>query len=75
MPIGMFKIKLPKKVKAGQTKTGTIEIMSEYVSKEFEKSITIELSDKTNTRFTIPVKRTIRIPGMKKATAHETSKR
>lgn len=65
MPEGMFKLKLPKKVKAGKTEKGKIEILDEFVSQEFKKSITIELTDKAVSRFTIPIERTIRIPGKK----------
>ncbi len=63
MPAGMFKITLPKKIKAGQEGKGRIEILKDYVGKEFEKSATFQFSDKLNTRFTVPIKRTIRIPG------------
>lgn len=69
MPEGMFKLKLPKKVKAGKTEKGKIEIRDEFVSQEFKKSITIELNDNALSRFTIPVERTIRIPG-KKSSEH-----
>jgi hypothetical protein len=65
MPEGMFKLDLPKKIKAGKTEDGSIEILDGYVSQEFKKSITIQLNDKATTRFTIPVERTIRIPGGK----------
>ena len=65
MPEGIFKLKLPKKIKPGKTEKGKIEILDEYVSQEFKKSITIELTDKATTRFTIPIERTIRIPGQK----------
>lgn len=70
MPANMFKLKLPKKVKAGKSEKGTIEILDEYVSEEFEKSLTVELSDDAMTRFTVPVKRTIRIPGAGKSSEH-----
>jgi hypothetical protein len=63
MPTGMFKLVLPKKIKPGESGKGKITVMKEFVGKEFEKSLTIELNDKLNTRFTIPLKRTIRIPG------------
>jgi len=63
MPPEMFVVKMPKDVKAGKSAKGQIELMTEYVSIEFEKSITIQLSDSSSSRFTIPVKRTIRIPG------------
>jgi len=63
MPYQMFKLKLPKKVKAGKKETGKIEIMEDFITEEFEKSITIEVSDEAVSRFTIPVKRVIRMPG------------
>jgi hypothetical protein len=63
MPAGMFKITLPKKIKAGQTGKGKIELLKDQIKKEFEKSVTFQVNDKLNSRFTVPVKRTIRIPG------------
>jgi len=66
MPVDMFKLKLPKKVKAGDSEKGKIELIGDPEA-EFEKSITIQLSDSLKTRYTIPVKRTIRIPGAKAA--------
>jgi hypothetical protein len=65
MPEGMFRLKLPKKVNAGSTEKGKIEILKDYLPQEFEKSITIELNDKALSRFTIPVKRQIRVLGEK----------
>ena len=65
MPEGMFKLKLPKKIKAGKSEKGKIEINDNLLDQEFAKSITIELNNSGNTRFTIPVKRTLRIPGAK----------
>lgn len=65
MPGGMFKVSLPKSVKPGKTAKGKIELLKEMVFEEFEKSITVEFSGKETTRFTIPVKRVIRIPGEK----------
>jgi hypothetical protein len=63
VPSNMFKITLPKKIKVGKSEKGKIVINDSQLKNEFDKSITIELSDQTKTRFTIPVKRTIRIPG------------
>lgn len=65
MPMGMFKVSLPKNIKPGKTAKGKIELFDEFVSEQFEKSITIEFGDDKSTRFTIPVKRVIRIPGQK----------
>jgi hypothetical protein len=69
MPLNMFKVTLPKKIKAGKVEKGKIEVLDEYLKSEFEKSITIELSDSQKTRFTIPVKRTVRIPGSGQASS------
>lgn len=63
MPQGMFTIKLPKRIKAGQTEKGLLTLSKDYLEQEFEKSLTIELSDAAKTRFSIPVKRTLRVPG------------
>lgn len=60
----MFRVKLPDKIKAGQSEKGTIEISDQYVDEEFEKSLTIELSDNNKSRFTIPIKRTVRVLGL-----------
>lgn len=65
MPSEMFKLSLPKSIKPGKTETGKIEILDDYLKDEFEKSITIEFTGKETNRFTIPVKRVIRIPGEK----------
>lgn len=63
MPQDMFKLKMPKQIKAGKKESGKIEIMDDFITEEFEKSITLQVSDESLTRFTVPVKRTIRIPG------------
>ncbi|MBN2226635.1 MAG: hypothetical protein JW763_04670 [candidate division Zixibacteria bacterium] len=73
MPYGMFKLELPKKVKAGKSEGGKIVILDEWLKEEFEKSVTIELNDANNTRFTIPVKRTIRVPGQTASTKPESA--
>jgi len=69
----MFTVKLPKHVKAGETAKGEIKLDNDYLDKEFEKSLTIEVSDANKTHFTIPVKRTLRVPGSESdATAAST---
>jgi len=68
MPYGMFKLELPTKIKAGKSKSGKIIVLDEWMDKQFEKSLTIELTDAKNTRFTVPVKRTIRVPGQTAST-------
>ncbi len=69
MPYNMFKISLPKKIKAGKSEKGKIEVLDDQLKSEFEKSITVEFSDANKTRFTIPVKRTVRIPGANQASS------
>ena len=62
-PESMLKIDFPKKIKPGKTESGKVEVKGIFKNVEFEKSITIELNDEGRTRFTIPVKRIIQIPG------------
>lgn len=56
-PDALLKIKLPGKIKAGRTETGTVEIRKEFLDLDFEKSITLELSNEQATRYTLPIKR------------------
>jgi len=63
-PQNMFSISMPNTVPAGGTIDGSIVLTDEYVDREFNCSITIELSDQLKTRFTIPVERLVRIPGV-----------
>jgi hypothetical protein len=65
MPSDMFVLTLPKKIKPGKYEKGKIVVKKDYLPKEFEKSITLQVNDKLNSRFTVPAKRTIRIPGVK----------
>ena len=57
----LFEIKLPDKVKAGESVTGRVRVLEEAVETEFEQSLTIEINDDKNSRFTLPVKRSYRI--------------
>lgn len=58
-----FDVTLPKSVGAGQTVEAGIELHDDVLEKTFEKSFTFELSDAKHSRFTVPVKRTVRNPG------------
>ena len=69
MPYGMFQVDLPDKVSAGKIAKGEITLSDEYIDQEFEKSITVEVNDASKSRFTIPVKRVIRVPGNVTGTA------
>lgn len=58
-----FDVNLPKSVSAGETVEGEVVLKDDAIEKSFEKSFTFELSDEKHTRFTIPVKRTVRNVG------------
>lgn len=62
-PGGLFELDLPKSVKPGGEVTGTLKLKKEAISESFEKSFTIQLNDEKQSRFTIPVKRTVRVAG------------
>lgn len=64
-----FTVSLPKAVKAGQTAEGMVTLTDYGTKISFEKSFTIQLSDMAGSRFTIPVKRTMRTPGLQAAPA------
>ncbi len=57
---GFFTVKLPSSIDPGKAAEAKLMLGKEVLSKDFEKSFTIELSDSSHTRFTVPVKRTVR---------------
>lgn len=57
-----FQIDLPKKIKAGETVEGSVIVDENKITEEFLQSFTFQLDDKNKTRYSIPVKRTVRIP-------------
>jgi len=75
MPVGMFDLELPENLKAGQTKKGVLKLDKSVLETSFQKSVTIEVNDAGKTRFTIPVKRTLRNPATatKKATTGKST--
>lgn len=66
-PEGLFDLDLPSRVEAGKSAQGTIKLHDEAIESSFEKSITLELNDEEMSRFTIPIKRTMRQPGQSAA--------
>ena len=62
-------VNLPKTIAAGETGEGSVTLFWVALKTEFEKSITIELDDPAASRFTIPVKRALRLPGDTSAAA------
>ena len=68
-PKGMFSVVLPSSIDPGETKKGKLKLDESVLEfNTLEKSFTIQLDDEKSSRFTVPVKRTVRKP----ATAHES---
>jgi hypothetical protein len=59
---GIASLDLPTEIKAGQSARGEITLTPEMLTEEFEKSFTFEVGDEAKTRFTVPVKRSIKKP-------------
>lgn len=57
-----FDLDLPQSVPAGGTVSGKITLKESKYDQSFEKSFTVEVNDAGTSRFTVPVKRTVRIP-------------
>lgn len=54
-PQGYFQLTLPKTLKAGETAECKLKVNAAHLAEPFEKSVTLELTDASKTRFTIPV--------------------
>lgn len=54
-PPDYFKVSLPGSIDPGKSAEGSVELNPAYMNDSFEKSITLEVSDAAQTRFTIPV--------------------
>lgn len=54
-----FKIELPDKIGGGKTETAKLTLTKTGQTEAFEKSLTFSVNDKENSRFTVPVKRTL----------------
>jgi hypothetical protein len=65
-------VDLPKSVPAGKSASGTVKLTKKGVEGDFEKSFTIQVSDKANSRFTVPIKRTVKTPGQAASTNANT---
>ncbi|RKX20048.1 MAG: hypothetical protein DRP35_06700 [Candidatus Zixiibacteriota bacterium] len=55
-----FEVSLPKSIGAGKTAEGTLKLKRNHLKNSFDKSFTFELNDEKTSRFTVPVKRTVR---------------
>jgi len=61
-PSEYAEIELPEKVEAGKMAEGKLKIREDKLDESFEKSFTFELGDEEATRFTLPIKRTVKKP-------------
>jgi hypothetical protein len=60
-PRDFCEIDLPESIGRGKTGVGEVRLKEAGLADAFEKSMTIELSDENKTRFTIPIKRSVRV--------------
>ncbi|MBI5267181.1 MAG: DUF1573 domain-containing protein [candidate division Zixibacteria bacterium] len=74
LPTDYITVTLPASVPAGKSVEGLIKLKPDALKKEFEKSLTIQLDDEKASRFTIPVKRSLRLPGDTTRAANEPVK-
>jgi len=68
IPADLIDITLPNKIPAGKSAQGILHLKKGALNKKFESSFTIELNDRSKTRFTIPVKRNLQTPGQASTT-------
>ena len=64
LPQGLFDVELPSVIGAGQSADARLKLSHDAHGESFEKSVTIEatnVDDDVKTRFTIPVKRTLKL--------------
>ncbi len=64
-----FTIDMPNKVKAGESIEGTIKVKDGMLSEEFGESFTIEIDNLEQQRYSVPVKRMVRVKGGDAASA------
>jgi hypothetical protein len=65
----LFQLELPETIPAGKTAEGILRLTDKGIEEEFEKSFTFSLSDETGTRFTVPIRRKIRVVGGQQTSA------
>jgi hypothetical protein len=73
-PAGLFDVTLPKEVKAGKTEQGKVILRPEALEQSFEKSFTVQVGDAAKTRFTVPVKRTVKSPELSQTATDSAGK-
>lgn len=62
IPSDLFEVDMPDKINAGKTEEAVLKLKEFALEQNFEKTFTIELNDEAKTRFSIPVRRALRLP-------------
>jgi hypothetical protein len=57
-----FEVKLPQEIRAGETAEGMVLVHRDLVKEEFEGSLTFEINDANQTRYSLPVYRLFEKP-------------
>ncbi len=57
LPSGFFNVELPETIASGESAICKIKVIPEFLEQAFEKSFTVELSDDSKSRFTVPIQR------------------
>ncbi len=66
LPKDLFEVTLAENIAAGKTAEGLLKLRPEALETPFEKSFTFECDDTETSRFTVPVKRAVKVPGASK---------
>lgn len=66
LPKDIFEVTLAESIPAGKTAEGLLRLRPDAVNMSFEKSFTLECDDQASSRFTVPVKRSVKTPGASK---------
>lgn len=61
-PSDFVEVDLPKSVAAGKSAEGEIQLSPTALDENLEKSFTFELNDEKHSRFTVPIKRSVKSP-------------
>ena len=60
LPKELMEIKLPKSIDPGKTAEAEVKLHKDKLEESFHKSFTFEMDDEESSRFTIPIKRTVK---------------
>ncbi len=70
-PNDLVEVDLPASVAAGKSAEGVLRLKEPALKMSLEKSFTFELNDEAASRFTVPIKRTVKSPAALKKRGHK----